>query len=59
MIHIDLDTIERNILLETLVSYLSDLSVEIADTDSSEFRSQLKTKRDVLNKILDAVKQTR
>jgi hypothetical protein len=57
MIHIDLDTIERNILLETLVSYLSDLSVEIADTDSSEFRSQLKTKRDVLNKILDAVNQ--
>jgi hypothetical protein len=57
MIHIDLDTIERNILMETLASYLSDLSVEIADTDSSEFRSELKAKRDILKKILDAVKQ--
>jgi hypothetical protein len=57
MIHIDLDTTERSILIQTLESYLSDMSVEIADTDSMEFRNQLKAKRDVLKKILDAVKQ--
>ena len=57
MIHLDLDAKERSILMETLESYLSDLSVEIADTDRKDFREQLKAKRDILNKILQAVKQ--
>ena len=57
MIHLDLDATERNTLMETLESYLSDLSYEIADTDSYDYREQLKAKRDVLNKILQAVKQ--
>ena len=57
MIHIDLDGTERSILMLTLESYLSDLSYEIADTDRFEFREELKAKRDVLNKILQAVKQ--
>ena len=58
MIHLDLDTVEQNILAKTLESYLSDLSSEIADTDRFEFREQLKAKRDILTKILNAVKQT-
>ena len=57
MIHLDLDATERNTLMETLESYLSDLSYEIADTDSYDYREQLKAKRGVLNKILQAVKQ--
>ena len=57
MIHIDLDDTERSILMQTLESYLSDLSFEIADTDRMEFREELKAKRQVLNKILEAVKQ--
>lgn len=57
MIHLDLDATERNTLMETLESYLSDLSYEIADTDSYDYREQLKAKRDVLNKIQQAVKQ--
>ena len=57
MIHLDLDATERNTLIDTLESYLSDLSYEIADTDRFEFREELKAKRDVLNKILQAVKQ--
>ena len=56
MIHLDLDTLERKILMETLESYLSDLGTEIADTDRFEFREQLKARRNVLNKILSAVK---
>lgn len=55
MIHLELDATEQKTLIETLQSYLSDLSVEIADTDKLEFREQLKAKRDVLNKILEAV----
>ena len=58
MIHLDLDSTEQKILLETLESYLSDLSYEIADTDKFDFREQLKARRTVLNKILDAVKNT-
>ena len=57
MIHLDLDKLEQRTLMETLESYLSDLSSEIADTDRFEFREQLKAKRNVLNKILSAVKE--
>lgn len=57
MIHLDLDETERNVLMETLENYLSDLSYEIADTDQFDYREQLKAKRAVLNKILEAVKQ--
>ena len=57
MIHLDLDATEQKILIQVLESYLSDLSYEIADTDRLEFREELKAKRDVLNKILQAVKQ--
>jgi len=57
MIHLDLDATERNTLIEALESYLSDLSYEIADTDSYDYREKLKAKRDVLNKIQQAVKQ--
>jgi len=56
MIHLDLDATERSTLMETLESYLSDLSYEIADTDSFDYREKLKAKRTVLNKILQAVK---
>jgi hypothetical protein len=59
MINLDLDTLEQKTLIETLESYLSDLSVEIADTDRFEFREELKAKRNVLNKILSAVKGSR
>jgi hypothetical protein len=59
MIHLDLDALEQKTLLETLESYLSDLSYEIADTDQFDFREQLKAKRAVLKKILTAVKQAK
>ena len=58
MIHLDLDEQERQILDETLQSYLSDLSYEIADTDQQDYRDQLKAKRAVLTKIKEALDQT-
>ena len=59
MIHIDLNDDEKKILLETLESYLGNLSYEIADTDRMEFREQLKARRAVLQKIADGVRSAR
>ncbi|MEW6144541.1 MAG: hypothetical protein AB1598_05930 [Thermodesulfobacteriota bacterium] len=44
---------EADMLKEILASYLSDLRMEIADTDSMDFREELK-KREVLLKRLIA-----
>jgi hypothetical protein len=57
MIHLDLDDQEKEILDETLKSYLSDLNYEIADTDAQEYRDQLKARRAVLEKIKTALEQ--
>jgi hypothetical protein len=43
---------ERGALVEVLQSYLSDLSYEIADTDSHDFREGLKSKRALLEKVV-------
>jgi len=55
MIHLDLDEQEKQALSAALKSYLSDMSVEIADTDRKAFRDDLKAKRNLLQKVLDAV----
>ena len=52
MIQLDLRPDEQEILRETLESYISDLSTEIADTDNHDFREKLKWRRDVLSKVL-------
>jgi hypothetical protein len=49
---ITLTDIHGNILAMVLESYLSDLRMEIADTDSMDFRESLKKKKDVLKKVL-------
>jgi hypothetical protein len=49
----DLTPEEVEMLNEILTSYLSDLRMEIADTDSMDFREELK-KREVLLKRLIA-----
>ena len=48
---INLTAEETEMLNEILTSYLSDLRMEIADTDSMDFREELK-KREVLLKRL-------
>ncbi len=55
MVHLDLTSEEQEILGNTLESYLSDLRYEIANTDSHDFREQLKAKQAVLEKILAAL----
>ncbi len=56
MINLDLTKEENDILSTVLESYLSDLRMEIADTDSMDFRESLKKKKDVLNKVLETLK---
>ena len=57
MIELDLTREETQILVETLESYLSDLSVEIADTDLMEYREGLKVRKAAINKVLGELKE--
>ena len=55
MIQLDLTTQEQEILKESLESYISDLRMEIADTDKQDYREKLKQRRDVLDKVAAAL----
>jgi hypothetical protein len=55
MINLELTKEEKDILAMVLESYLSDLRMEIADTDSMDFRESLKKRKDVLKKVLEAL----
>jgi hypothetical protein len=50
---IELDDSDAEILREVLYSVIMDLSPEIADTDSPDYRRQLKARRDRLRAVLD------
>ena len=49
---IDLNAEEAGMLNEILASYLSDLRMEIADTDSMDFREELKKQEAFLKRLL-------
>lgn len=57
MLHLDLDDKETQILHDTLKSFISDLSYEIAGTDQHDFRESLKERRAVLEKIIQQLEQ--
>jgi hypothetical protein len=57
MIQLNLTDDEASILKQALATYLSDLRMEIADTDQQEFREQLKQEEAVMKKILGAIGQ--
>ncbi len=57
MIQLDLKPNEIRILLEVLDSYLSDLRMEIADTDRLDFREMLKQRKEVLLKVQEVLRQ--
>jgi hypothetical protein len=59
MVHLELTPEEAETLGMVLDSYLSDLRMEIADTDRMEFRDMLKARKEVLVKVLDALGQGR
>ncbi len=55
MIELDLEEREKNTLVTVLTSYLSDLRMEIADTDSMDYREMLKERKVVIAKVLAAL----
>ncbi|HEU4401369.1 MAG TPA: hypothetical protein VFT43_04625 [Candidatus Polarisedimenticolia bacterium] len=57
MIRIDLVAQEAAMLLDVLESYLSDLRMEIADTDSMEMRETLKAKEIFLKKLIGRLRE--
>ncbi len=52
-IELNLSEEELETVKTALERYVSDLSVEIADTDSMEFRENLKSERHSLQKVID------
>ena len=59
MVRLDLDPTEAEVLRMVLESYLSDLRMEIADTDLMDFREKLKARKVVLRKIADMIADAR
>jgi hypothetical protein len=52
---LELSSEEAYVLRETLMSYLSELRMEIVDTDRKDFRDQLKHRRALLERVVDAL----
>ena len=52
MLHIELTEEEQSTLREVLESDLSELRMEISETDHREFKEQLKKKEQILNSIV-------
>lgn len=57
MIRIDLDASEAAILREILEADISDLRMEIANTDQKDFRDHLKERKELLKSILDRMSE--
>ncbi|HHT9114251.1 MAG: hypothetical protein HZA47_04450 [Planctomycetes bacterium] len=59
MIHLELAQVEKEMLIDILENDLSDLRMEIADTDSLDFREMLTKQKEVLKKVLETLRQAR
>lgn len=55
MIDVELTPREREQVIEAIESYLSDLRMEIANTDSQDFRDALKERKLALQKLVTAL----
>jgi hypothetical protein len=59
MVHLQLEPTEAEVLRMVLESYLSDLRMEIADTDSMDYREKLKARKKVLRRIVTLIEDAR
>ncbi len=55
VVDLNLDHDEIEVLRHVLESYLSDLRMEIADTDLLDFRTMLKNRKAVIRKVLESL----
>jgi hypothetical protein len=56
MVRIELTSQEAEELRSILDDYLSDLRMEIVDTEGHDFRVMLKKRKDLVNRLLDQLK---
>lgn len=56
MIRLDVTEAEAATLAKALEYYLSELRMEVADTDRQDMRDALKAEKEILNKILSDLK---
>lgn len=56
MISLDLSQEESHILVDVLTDDLSDIRMEIADTDARDFREQLKRRKAVIERVLSSLR---
>ena len=59
MINLDLTKEEKDVLLVVLEDYVSDLRMEIADTDKMDFREMLKNQKETLKRVLEKLRQVK
>lgn len=59
MVKIELTSEEAERLGAILEDYLSDLRMEIVDTEKHEFRIMLKERKDLIERLLGQLKQQR
>ena len=52
MLQLDLSQEETTILRQVLENYLSDLRMEIVDTENQDFREMLKQRKNALAKVV-------
>ena len=57
MPNFELSTEEKQTLIEVLEDNISDLRMEIADTDSSIFKEEIRTRKKILIDILERLKE--
>jgi hypothetical protein len=58
MIQLDLNQQDIEVLVDTLEGYLSNLRMEISATDLQDYREGLKSRKKILIKVLDELKET-
>lgn len=59
MLHLEFDITEeeKNILTNTLEKYLSELRMEIADTDAEDYREKLKREKRFIYRLLEKLEE--
>jgi len=57
MVNIDLSPDEKKVLVEVLTTCISNLRMEICDTDRKDFREEIKERKELLMKVVDALQE--
>jgi acetolactate synthase small subunit len=56
---LDLNQKEKALLRDILKNYMSDFRMEIADTSTPDYRSQLKAQEEILNRIIEKIEKSK